>query len=252
MAKDPAFLMYSKDWLTGTQFMSMEERGIYITLVLAQHQNGHLDPKRVGFLLGFGWDMVPVIVKEKFETDGAGMIFNKRLEEEREKRDQYLSKQKENGQKGGRPKKPKENPDHNPNSNPKKSTRVANGNGNEDVIEDRKEGVEEREGIQYPYESETFKANWMAWRNFLHEKYDKDYFNRTAEQAALMHLSRISKSEDHAIQTIQKALRNGWQDLYTLKIEDNGNKNDGLNHDQLTELIEREAAKLRSNTGQKD
>lgn len=121
MSKDPAFLMYSKDWLTGTQFMSMEERGMYVTLIMAQHQNGHLDTKRVGFLLGLSWDMVSDIVKEKFKVDENGFIFNTRLEEEREKRAAYLSKQAENGRKGGRPKKPKQNPDHNPNTNPEES-----------------------------------------------------------------------------------------------------------------------------------
>lgn len=141
--KDPAFLMYSKDWITGTQFMSMEERGIYITLLMAQHQNGHLDTKRLGFILGFSWDTVSVIVKEKFTTDPQGLIFNERLEVEIEKRASFLTKQTENGSKGGRPKKPKENPDHNPNTNPKETMRVANAIVNEDVIEEEvKEGLE--------------------------------------------------------------------------------------------------------------
>jgi uncharacterized protein YdaU (DUF1376 family) len=107
--KDPAFLFYSKDWLSGCQFMDMSERGVYITLICAQHQNGRLDPKRVGFLLGFGWDMVSDIVKSKFTQDEKGMIFNERLEEEIEKRAQYIEKQRNNGKQGGRPRK-SENP----------------------------------------------------------------------------------------------------------------------------------------------
>jgi uncharacterized protein YdaU (DUF1376 family) len=103
--RDPAFLFYSKDWLSGCQFMDMQERGIYITLLAAQHQNGRLDPKRVGFLLGFSWDMVSDIVKSKFETDESGMLFNERLEEEILKRSQHSEKQRENGKKGGRPSK---------------------------------------------------------------------------------------------------------------------------------------------------
>jgi uncharacterized protein YdaU (DUF1376 family) len=105
--KDPAFLFYSSDWLTGCQFMSMEERGQYITLLAAQHQNGHLDPKRVGFILGYGWDMVSDMVKSKFELDANGMIFNERLDAEIEKRAQYTEKQRNNGIKGGRPAKNK-------------------------------------------------------------------------------------------------------------------------------------------------
>lgn len=40
MAKDPAFLFYSSDFLTGTMFMSNEQIGIYIRLLCAQHQHG--------------------------------------------------------------------------------------------------------------------------------------------------------------------------------------------------------------------
>jgi len=90
--------------------MSMNERGEYITLLAAQHQNGHLDPKRLGFLLGYGWDMVSDIVKSKFVLDENGLIYNERLEAEAEKRSQYADKQRNNGMKGGRPKK-----DENPN-----------------------------------------------------------------------------------------------------------------------------------------
>lgn len=141
--KDPAFLFYSKDWLSGCQFMSMEERGQYITLLAAQHQNGHLDPKRVGFILGLAWDMVSDIVKSKFEIDAQGLIFNSRLDEEIEKRAQYIEKQRNNGAKGGRPRK-----DENPNetqtitqiqtqSEPKKNP-TANANVNADVNENKK------------------------------------------------------------------------------------------------------------------
>jgi uncharacterized protein YdaU (DUF1376 family) len=140
--KNPAFLFYSSDWLSGCQFMSMQERGEYITLIAAQHQNGHLDVKRVGFLLGYGWDMVSDIVKSKFKFDNHGLLYNERLDEEIEKRKAFTEKQRLNGQKGGRPSKeetqtetqlkPKRKPKNNPSDN---------GNDNEDIIaieEDKK------------------------------------------------------------------------------------------------------------------
>lgn len=40
MAKDPAFLFYTSDFLTGTMFFSNEQVGIYIRLLCAQHQHG--------------------------------------------------------------------------------------------------------------------------------------------------------------------------------------------------------------------
>lgn len=49
MAKDPAFLFYSKDWIEGTAEMLPEEKGVYIDLLAHQHQSGSLptDTKRL-------------------------------------------------------------------------------------------------------------------------------------------------------------------------------------------------------------
>lgn len=45
MPKDPAFLFYTSDFLTGTMFMTDEEVGIYTRLLCAQHQHGGAIPK---------------------------------------------------------------------------------------------------------------------------------------------------------------------------------------------------------------
>lgn len=45
MAKDPAFLFYPSDFLTGTMFLSNEQIGIYIRLLCSQHQHGGLIDK---------------------------------------------------------------------------------------------------------------------------------------------------------------------------------------------------------------
>lgn len=42
MGKDPAFLFYSKDWLTDTVEMDARERGVYINLLAYQHINGSI------------------------------------------------------------------------------------------------------------------------------------------------------------------------------------------------------------------
>lgn len=47
MAKDPAFLFYSKDFYEGTRMMLPEERACFIDLMIYQHQNGFIpDDKR--------------------------------------------------------------------------------------------------------------------------------------------------------------------------------------------------------------
>jgi hypothetical protein len=75
MAKDPAFLFYSNDFLTGVSDLTMEERGQYITLLCLQHQKGALPEKTTRLAVG----SVSVDVLKKFKVDEHGCIFNERL-----------------------------------------------------------------------------------------------------------------------------------------------------------------------------
>ena len=47
MSKDPAFLFYSSDFLTGTMFLSDEQVGKFIRLLCVQHQKGRLSEKHM-------------------------------------------------------------------------------------------------------------------------------------------------------------------------------------------------------------
>jgi uncharacterized protein YdaU (DUF1376 family) len=90
MAKDPAFLFYSSDFLSGTQDLTMEERGQYITLLCLQHQKGHLTEKMIRLCCG----NAAADVMAKFIQDDEGLFFNERLEEEIQKRKHHSDKQR--------------------------------------------------------------------------------------------------------------------------------------------------------------
>lgn len=92
MAKDPAFLFYTSDFLTGVIDMSMKERGQYITLLCLQHQRGHLSMKEIVKTVGKPSEEV----LSKFEVDDEGKYFNVRAEKEIAKRDAHCQKQREN------------------------------------------------------------------------------------------------------------------------------------------------------------
>ena len=83
--KDPAFLFYSSDFLTGTMFMTDSQLGKYIKILCTQHQKGHLSEK----------DMLKICKRydkdifEKFVKDENGKYYNIRLEKEIEKRSAY-------------------------------------------------------------------------------------------------------------------------------------------------------------------
>lgn len=90
--KDPAFLFYSSDFLTGTMFMSDSQLGKYIKLLCIQHQKGHLSEK----------DMLNICKRydkdifEKFVKDESGKYYNIRLEREIEKRKAYSKSRSDN------------------------------------------------------------------------------------------------------------------------------------------------------------
>lgn len=86
MAKDPAFLFYSKDWLEGTAEMSKEAKGIFIDLLAHHHQKDSLpsDTKKLSRLAGMSetdflavWDAELSI---KFYQDG-DRLYNRKLTE---------------------------------------------------------------------------------------------------------------------------------------------------------------------------
>jgi uncharacterized protein YdaU (DUF1376 family) len=80
MAKDPAFLFYASDFLTGTMFMTNEQVGLYIRMLCAQHQHGGRIDTNV---LRTQCDGITngIQVFNKFEHDESGS-FNPRLENE--------------------------------------------------------------------------------------------------------------------------------------------------------------------------
>ena len=98
--RDPAYLFYSSDFLTGCASLTMEERGQYITLLCLEHQLGRLSEKTIRLSVG----SVSVDVLAKFKQDENGLLYNKRLEIEIEKRSNFIDTRRNNGLKGGRPK----------------------------------------------------------------------------------------------------------------------------------------------------
>lgn len=92
MSNDPAFLFYTGDFTTGTQFFTDEQVGIYIRLLMAQHQHGHLSDKQVKMICRTHDEDVML----KFEKDSDGKFFNKRLEDEIFKRKKYSKSRSEN------------------------------------------------------------------------------------------------------------------------------------------------------------
>lgn len=141
MSKDPAFLFYSSDFLTGTSLMSDEQTGKYIRLLCLQHQKGRLSEKdMLKICLTYDEDIF-----SKFTKDASGLFYNQRLDAEVNKRAKFSESRRKNRLSGN-----KENKQHNTSSthdnhmiNTSKSyvKHMENENVNENInINDNKKG----------------------------------------------------------------------------------------------------------------
>lgn len=90
MAKDPAFLFYSADFMIGVAFMTYVQRGKYISLLCYQHQLGHLTEQQMLDVCG----EPEKIIFEKFIKDQDGLYYNERLENESLKRQNFCESRK--------------------------------------------------------------------------------------------------------------------------------------------------------------
>jgi uncharacterized protein YdaU (DUF1376 family) len=94
MAKDPAVLLWTKDFLVGTMTMSYEQKGKYITLLCLQHQNQHLTDGDMKSILS----EEDIQVAEKFIKED-GKWYNLKMKEESIRRKSYTENRLKNFQK---------------------------------------------------------------------------------------------------------------------------------------------------------
>ena len=92
MAKDPAMLFYTSDFLTGVTLLNMKERGQYITLLCLQQQMGHMSLTQMQTAVG---RLSPALLS-KYVQDEDGLYYNRRADEEIRKRHAHCEKQKKN------------------------------------------------------------------------------------------------------------------------------------------------------------
>lgn len=97
MAKDPAFLFYPGDWLSGTHGFSIPEKGAYIELLICQFNIGHLSILKIERILGNEYfKLWETCLKDKFLIDEQGLFYSQRLEFEQLKRKKYSESRREN------------------------------------------------------------------------------------------------------------------------------------------------------------
>ena len=92
MAKDPAVLFYTSDFLSSTITMTMEQKGKYITLLCIQHQQSFLTEEDLDTLL----TEKDKRVRDKFIKQSDGTYVNLKLKSESERRKAYTESRRNN------------------------------------------------------------------------------------------------------------------------------------------------------------
>tara|TARA_R100001369_G_scaffold6156_8_gene16728 strand:- start:2327 stop:3025 length:699 start_codon:yes stop_codon:yes gene_type:complete len=211
MSKDPAFLFYSSDFLTGTMFLTNEQIGKFIKLLCVQHQKGRLREK----------DMLKICktydedVFEMFKKDDENLFYNERLEVEVNKRKAYSESRRNNRKK-------KTVTPKNTSKTYVKHMEDENENENINTNKTKKEKLQ----IIYPFGSEDFINVWDIWKEYRKTSFKKTYKAKASEQAALKRLSNMAVDCADAIEIIEFCMAQGWQGFYKEKKDSNyGRKN---------------------------
>ena len=204
MAKDPALLFYTSDFLTETFFMTNEEKGQYITLICLQHQFGYLsknDLLRVG-------NPTSEKVLEKF-TEIDGKFYNLKTKEEAERRRAYSESRKKNRQSTDNQSKRK-NISKSYEKHMETETETETETGTITKANIKKE-------VEIPF-SEFFIPYWQKWKEYKSKEHKFKYKSEHSEKSALNDLLKLSNSnEQTAIQIIEQSIANGWKGFFQLK-----------------------------------
>ncbi len=100
--KDPAVLWYPKDFISETQLLTMEERGILMTLRATFFVHGRLSKEKIEKLMPGG---LSTNIKEFIREDSNGNYYCPVIEEEIRKRREFKKGRSEDGKKGNKVKK---------------------------------------------------------------------------------------------------------------------------------------------------
>jgi len=204
MAKDPAFLFYTGDFSTGTQFFSDEQVGKYLRILMAQHQHGHLTKNQVMFICkSYDEDIF-----SKLTIDENGLYFQKRLEFEVNKRVAFSESRRKNKQ-------GKEKDITNISKSYDKHMENENENKKENKDKKGKGVVGEKQKLEIPDE---FIPIWNEWLEYRKAKKKKDYAGVKWEQIAVNNFLKLSEYNiETAKKIILQTVENNWEGLFKLK-----------------------------------
>lgn len=226
MAKDPAFLFYYQDFLVGTDDFKNEEVGAYIRCLCIQAAKGGISENHMKKICES--PQVQNLIKKKFIWyPEEGVFKNDRLSEEIEKRKRYCESR-------GKNKKGKKHMNiisksydqhmEDEDENEIEDENVLNTGINSETI--KKNGMstaKDTESIQLPFQGPEFASIWKEWLQSRKEARIKNYTPTGLKRLFKWLIAQSGGDEKIAIQIVDQSLTKGWQGLFELKQQFNGN-----------------------------
>lgn len=226
MAKSPCIPLYYNDLRGATQDWNDEEFGAYVRLLIYQWDKGFIPNdllrlNRIAESTSKNW---PVLC-QKFTPGENGFLRNSVMEKIRAKRISFLNHQSENGKLSAKKRWGNNQMDNQKITKPiTKKKPLEKENEIEIEIENKDKGVQgEKDFLKMPFTSENFEILWQNWKKYRLQEFGSKYKSMQSEQAALLHLAKISGGiEGTATEIISQSIGNQWQGLFELKNSSNG------------------------------
>jgi hypothetical protein len=187
MAKDPAVLLYTNDFLSGTYTMTDEQVGKFIRLLCYQHQKGKLTEKDMQSICkGYDED-----VYAKFQIVD-GYYINKRMYEEAEKRSKFTESRRNNASA----------------KHMQKHMVTHMENENENINENKNRNV-----LIYP--NSEFKNLWEQWIEYKKDEHKDRYKSTKTEQIAINNLVKLCNGDlKIAVEIVNNSIANKYKGLF--------------------------------------
>lgn len=194
--KDPAFLFYPNDFLSGTLTMSDDQIGKYIRLLCLQHQRGHLSEKDMMFICKSYDDDI----FSKFKIDEENKYYNERLEREIVRRKAYSDSRSKN-RKAASDKQ----------SEKKKDKKIISSSYDEHMETETITIINE---FQLSYEYTNVVSKWLAYKKSRGEKYK----TKQSLKILIKHLAEYSNNDPKIADIIvEKSISNNYSGLFELR-----------------------------------
>lgn len=201
--KDPAFLFYPGDWMGGTQWMTFEQKGCYMELLILQFNTEKFTESQAKQVLSICFEIAWPMLKQKFIFE-SGLYWNERLKSEIEKRKIFTESRRINGlgKKTYDKHMHKHMEDENENRNYNSLLKI----------------VIAKNEISLPNGFEPLILEWLKYKSEKGQSYKETGLKTFIKTF----LTDSNKSEITARKMLNNAMSNNWTGIFPLKPEKNG------------------------------